>query len=315
MRLSYRELGVLVYLLDQKEGWQVRSDQLSKGEGREGREAIRKVLNKLASLGYYRMERRRLLDGKFVMGTAVSEQPVEQWVKDHEIFSTKSNPAVPVVEQPDGSFLVEYPDGTYGSDGFEPDLDLGEEPPAEPEPEEEHPSGEALAPAAVKDTAAAAPKKARRPRRTSAQKAADDAEKAQAAQQKEEEKTRLDAAAEEVAKWWWEHAKTHLGAFVGKTNGYLAMRAMVRRALEAGYTQKQCASALQNARQHLPSPQQWQKALGIASNHIVPSQPNGRTPYSDAAAWGEQSSAPASTPAADASDDSDDATFGVIARP
>ncbi|MGY4935961.1 hypothetical protein ACWD7T_33695, partial [Streptomyces sp. 900116325] len=138
-RLSFRALGLLIYLLDQKEGWQVRSDQLSKGEGREGRGAVRTALRELAANGYYRLERRRLRNGKCVMGTAVSEYPVEQWIKDNEIFSTASDPAVPVVEQEDGTFLVEYPDGSLGSDGFEPAPHDDEEPPAdsEPAPEEE----------------------------------------------------------------------------------------------------------------------------------------------------------------------------------
>ncbi|MFE6639490.1 hypothetical protein ACFVFT_38750 [Streptomyces tendae] len=307
-RLSYRALGLLVYLLDQKEGWQVRAEQLSKGEGREGREAIRTALRELQVAGHYRLERRRLRNGKCVMGTALSGTPLEQWVRDHEVFSTQKDPAVPVIEQEDGTFLVQYPDGSLGSDGFEPDPYADEEPPADDEPEE---------PAAAEEPPAAPPKK-RRPRRTAAQKAADDAAKAAAAEKKAEEKAALDAAAEEVAKWWWAHAEQHLGRYVGKNNGYLAMRGMVRKALEAGYTQRQCAEALQNTRKHLPSAQQWQTALGVVTNHIIPSQPTGRIPYSDKATWGEHSDAPPTTPGdtpSTTADDSDNATFGVIARP
>ncbi|MCG8971728.1 hypothetical protein [Streptomyces sp. CL12-4] len=309
-RLSYRALGLLVYLLDQKEGWQVRAEQLSKGEGREGREAIRTALRELQVEGHYRLERRKLRNGKCVMGTALSGTPLEQWVRDHEVFSTQKDPAVPVIEQEDGTFLVQYPDGSLGSDGFEPDPQDNEEPPADPEPEpQETPAEEPPAPT---------PKK-RRPRRTSAQKAADDAEKAAAAEKKAAEKAALDAAAEEVAKWWWEDAEKTLGRYVGKTNGYVAMRGMVRNALEKGYTQRQCADALRHARRHLPSAQQWQTALGIASNHIIPNQPNGRVPYSDEATWGRHGDAPPNTAGGDTpstpTDDSDDATFGVVARP
>ncbi|MEU9354976.1 hypothetical protein AB0D65_29275 [Streptomyces griseoloalbus] len=311
-RLSYRALGLLVYLLDQKEGWQVRAEQLSQGEGREGREAIRTALRELQVAGHYRLERRRLRNGKCVMGTALSGTPLEQWVRDHEVFSTQKDPAVPVIEQEDGTFLVQYPDGSLGSDGFEPDPYADEEPPADEEPE---------GPAAAEEPAAeeppAEPKK-RRPRRTSAQKAADDAAKKAAAEKKAEEKAALDAAAEAVAKWWWEDAEQHLGKYVGKNNGYLAMRGMVRKALEAGYTQRQCADALRHARKHLPSAQQWQTALGVVTNHIIPSQPNGRVPYSDEATWGRQGDAPntsgGDTPSTPTTD-SDDATFGVIARP
>lgn len=316
-RISYRALGLLGYLLDQKEGWQVRSDQLSKGEGREGRGAVRTTLRELAEHGYYRLERRRLRNGKCVMGTAISEYPVEQWEEDHKIFYSPSDPAVPVVEQEDGTFLVEYPDGTFGSDGFEPDPSDDEEPPADPEPEdEEEATGEDAAeePPAAPEKPAAHP---RRTRRTSAQKAADDEEKAAEKKRKDEEKATLAAAADEVAKWWWEDAEKHFGPYVGKTNGYVAMRGMVRNALEKGYTQRQCADALRHARQWLPSAQQWQNALGVASNHIIPSQPTGRIPYSDKATWGDQSDAPPSTPGdtpSTTADDSDNATFGVIAR-
>ncbi|MGX1268123.1 hypothetical protein [Streptomyces phaeoluteigriseus] len=307
-RISYRAMALLVFLLDQAEGWQVRSDQLAKGEGREGRAAVRTALRELATHGYYRLERRRLRNGKCVMGTAVSGTSVPQWVEDHKIFSTVSNPAVPVVEQEDGTFLVEYPDGTLGSDGFTPDTH-DEEPAADPEPEPEE------EPAAEEEPPAAPPKPARRPRRTPAQKAADDAEKEAEAKQKAEEKTALDQAAEEVAKWWWAHAEEHLGKYVGKNNGYVAMRSQVRKALEVGYTQRQCANALLAARKHFPSAQQWQNALGVASNHIIPSQTNGRAPYSDAATWGATPDASPKGPASTDAEDTDDATFGVVTRP
>jgi hypothetical protein len=315
--ISFRALGLLTYLLDQKKGWQVRSDQLSKGEGREGRGAVRTALRELAENGYYRLERRRLRTGKCVMGTSVSEYPIEQWIRDHEVFSTASDPAVPVVEQEDGTFLVEYPDGTFGSDGFTPDpFDDDEEPPADLEPE-----GEEVDATAAEEPPAAPKKPAARPRRTRRtpeQKTADDAEKEAEKARQAEEKAALDAAAEKVAKWWWEDAEKHLGKYVGKNNGYLAMRGMVKKALEAGYTQRQCADALRHARKHLPSAQQWQTALGVISNHIIPSQPNGRVPYSDKATWGHPSDAPTPTPddtPSTTADDSDDATFGVIARP
>ncbi|MFK0159105.1 hypothetical protein ACIQVK_44430 [Streptomyces sp. NPDC090493] len=316
--ISFRALGLLTYLLDQKKGWQVRSDQLSKGEGREGRGAVRTALRELAEHGYYRLERRRLRTGKCVMGTAVSEYPIDQWIQDHKIFSSASDPAVPVVEQEDGSFLVEYPDGTFGSDGFTPDPFDDEEPPADPEPDpEEEPADDDASDAEEQPAAPPEGKPARRTRRTSAQKAADDAEKEAAAAKKAEEKAALGKAADAVATWWWADAETHLGKYVGKTNGYVAMRGMVAKALEAGYTQRQCADALRHARKHLPSAQQWQTALGVVTNHIIPSQANGRVPYSDKATWGQQSDAPPSSPdntPQTTADDSDDATFGVIAR-
>ncbi|MEU9495820.1 hypothetical protein AB0D73_29085 [Streptomyces sp. NPDC048215] len=319
--LTYRALGLLTYLLDQKEGWQVRSDQLSKGEGREGREAIRTALRELARKGYYRLERRRFRSGQCAMGTAVSVLPIEQWVKDYEVFGTSKNPAVPVVEQEDGSFLVEYPDGTFGSDGFtadpadeEPPADLGPEPGEQPKPvaAPSKPEPEPAAPAK--------PVRKRRTRRTAEQKQADDEAKAAEAEKKAAMKKALDDAAESVAKWWWAHAEKHLGAYVGQKKGYVAMRTQVRSALETGYTQKECGLALQSAKKHWPSAQQWQHALGIVTKNIQPSQPFGRVAYSDVATWGVPSQGSSSlqgdsqtTPSA-VNDDADDATFGVIAR-
>ncbi|MFD9190434.1 hypothetical protein ACFWCA_19650 [Streptomyces phaeochromogenes] len=312
-RLSYRALGLLTYLLDQKEGWVVRSEQLCQGEGREGRAAVRTALRELATEGHYRLERRHLLNGKMAMGTAISEAPKQQWVKDNDLFGSKRDPAVPVVQQPDGTFLVQYPDGTFGPDGFESGLAEGRPVVPEEEPEAEGQS-------APKEGASAAPPKSARTRRNAVQKAAADQAKSDAAEQKAAEKKGLDAAAEEVASWWWGDAQGNFGPYVGKTNGYVAMRGMVRRALVKGYTQRNCADALRHARQYLPSAQQWQNALGVATGNIVPAQRSGRIAYSDEATWGHRGEgspvpgspeAPHPTPA----DDSDDATFGVRARP
>ncbi|MFE7072541.1 hypothetical protein ACFU96_20920 [Streptomyces sp. NPDC057620] len=312
-RLSYRALGLLTYLLDQKDGWVVRSEQLCQGEGREGRAAVRTALRELAAEGHYRLERRQLLSGKMAMGTAISEVSKERWVKDNELFGSKKDRAVPVVQQPDGTFLVQYPDGTLGPDGFE--SDAAEEPPVVPEQEPEAEEKPAL-----KEKAQAAPPKPARVRRTAAQKAADGRAKSDAAEQKTAEEKALDAAAEEVASWWWGDAQENFGPYVGKTNGYVAMRSMVRRALVKGYTQRNCADALRHARQYLPSAQQWQNALGVATGNIVPAQRNGRIAYSDEATWGhrsDNSAVPGSSeaPHPTTGDGSDDATFGVRARP
>ncbi|MFI5990306.1 hypothetical protein ACIBAC_00430 [Streptomyces sp. NPDC051362] len=303
--ISFRALGLLTYLLDQKEGWQVRSDQLSKGEGREGREAVRTALRELAAKGYYRLERRRLRTGKVVMGTSVAEYPVPQWVADHAVFSAANAPAVPVVEQADGSFLVEYPDGTLGSDGFEPDPRDEEPPaPAEEEAEQEAPTASEEPPAAP----------TRRPRRTSEQKAADDAKTQAEKDEKAAEKAELDAAAEEVAKWWWEEAEKRYGPYAGGNNAYVALRKQIRNALAKKYTKNQCGKALIQAAVHWPSAQQWQRALGIVTNRNVPTRTNGAVPYNDAATWGNHGETPPGTPDSHEHDDSDDATFGVVNR-
>lgn len=301
-RLSYRELGLLTYLLDQSEDWQVRSEQLSQGEGREGRDAVRKSLHRLAACGYYRLERRRFRNGKTAMGTAISDHPVEQWATDYVTFGNKLD--IPVVEQEDGTFCVKYADGTLGSDGFDVAPE-DVEPPAEEEPEEEPAAGEPEPSAAApKDTSTTQPAKKTSTQKTAAQ------EKAATAEEKAAQEKAADAAARKVATWWWDHAEKHLGKYVGQRGGFMAVVAMVRRALDAGYSQQECAKALQHARKHFPAAQQWQDALGVVTNHIQPQQRSGRIPYSDSATWGTTNDAPSQTP----TDDADDATFGVVAR-
>ncbi|MBK3644477.1 hypothetical protein [Streptomyces sp. MBT33] len=315
-RLSYRELGLLTYLLDQSEDWQVRSEQLSQGEGREGRDAVRKSLHRLAVCGYYRLERRRFRNGKTAMGTAISDHPVTQWAADYETFGKKLD--IPVVEQEDGTFRVKYADGTLGSDGFDADAD-GAEPPVDHEPEEsaaeEEPRRPAPAVAAAVPPAKPSPKKdTETPTKTAEEKEAEAAQKAA-------EKALLDADAEEVAKWWWAEAETRFGKYVGDKRAYIAMRKQVRNALEKDYTKNQCGRALIRAGKHWPSAQQWQDALGVVTNHIQPRQANGRVPYSDGSTWGLQNDGPASVPGDTGAppstpiDDADDATFGVLVRP
>lgn len=113
-RLSYRARGVLAFLLDMPDGWDVRSEVLA-AQSTEGRDAIRSALRELRTYGYYRLERRRTRAGRTVMGTAVSEEPVESWASEYAEFGER---AVPVIEQPDGSFRVQRKDGSLTEDGF-----------------------------------------------------------------------------------------------------------------------------------------------------------------------------------------------------
>lgn len=307
-RLKYADLGLLTYLLDQSEEWQVRSEQLSKGEGREGRDAVRKMLHRLASCGYYRLERRRFRTGKTAMGTAVSDHPVDQWAADYVTFGEQLD--IPVVEQEDGTFRVKYPDGTLGTDGFDtPDASTA--PSAGDEPEEPADAVEPATPAKVPTATAAKrvpPARKAAPPKKSAQK------KAEEAAQKAAEKALLDADAEEVAAWWWAEAEQRFGPYVGDKKGFLAMRMQVRNALAKNYTKNQCGKALIRAERHWPSAQQWQNALGIVTNHIQPGTRDGRVPYSDSATWGATNEA-LSTATVGADLDADDATFGVVERP
>ncbi|MFE0058642.1 hypothetical protein [Streptomyces sp. NPDC059003] len=280
-RLSYRALGLLTYCLDQSDSWNVRSEQLSRGEGREGRDAVRKALHELAAHGYYRLEKRRFLDGKNVMGAAISEYPNEQWAKDYVTFDASLT--IPVDEQDDGSFLVRYPDETLGSDGFPP-------------------ASEAAAP----DEAPAAntPKPKKRPRKTPpaaarsvakkkiVQRNAPAADEPRAEAEGPTKAAKEKTPAQEVATWYYEHASKHLGPYAGKQKSgwYFGLVKLGQQALDAEYTQRQVAKAFQRTGVHFPTAHQFQRALSDERNNKpMPAQYGGRpAPYSDAATWGTE---------------------------
>ncbi|MFD3514930.1 hypothetical protein [Streptomyces sp. NPDC058657] len=302
-RISFRALGVLTYCLDQSDGWKVRSEQLSRGEGREGRDAVRKAFHELAAHGYYRLEKRRFVDGKTAMGAAISEYPVEQWAADYVTFG--GNLDIPVVEQRDGSFLVRYPDDSFGPDGFAPNEEptapdtepAAEEPEPEPQPEpepEEKP---------VKIPPAAA--------RSAAKKRAQKEE----APQGETKEPKKKSPGEEVASWYYDHAVKHLGPYAGKAKSgwYFALVKLSKQALDADYTKQQVAKAFQRTGVHFPSAHQFQRALSDERNNKpMPAQYGGRpAPYSDAATWGADAVGRQFSPSTPDHLD-DDATFGIV---
>jgi len=112
-RLSFKARGILAYLLDKPAGWDVRSVSIA-ADSPDGKAAVQAGLRELARAGYYRIERRRLLDGRLVTGTAVSEEPVASWASEYAEYQGP----VPVVQQPDGSFQVRRKDGSLTGDGF-----------------------------------------------------------------------------------------------------------------------------------------------------------------------------------------------------
>ncbi|NML55195.1 hypothetical protein HHL19_35280 [Streptomyces sp. R302] len=316
--LSFRALGVLAFLADQAEGWNVRSEQLSRGEGREGRAAVRSALRELAEAGYYRLERRRLIGGKHVMGTAISRVPQPEWARQHALFSAGQDSIVPipVVEQEDGSFRVIYPDGGPGLEVDGAPLET-EQPEDKPQP----PVAARKAPPAVRTKPVAAPKPSDAGRPWTSPECARylgiqpaewrklvsdgyvpehtgmkgaktkvwNPEVVKLVDLKEihAKRARLLQAASAVADWWWKDAAEHIGPYVGRANGYLAVRGMIEKALRANYTQMQCAKALRKVRQYVPSAQQWQNALSAMSGHKG-AVPGGRETYDDAATWGVQ---------------------------
>ena len=80
----------------------------------DGKAAVQSGLRELARLGYYRIERRRLLDGRLMTGTAVSEEPLASWAAEYAEYQGP----VPVIQQPDGSFQVKRKNGSLSGDGF-----------------------------------------------------------------------------------------------------------------------------------------------------------------------------------------------------
>src|SRR5258707_5031400 len=112
-RLSFKARGILAYLLDKPAGWHVRSVAIA-ADSPDGKAAVQAGLRELAQVGYYRIERRRLLDGRLVTGTAVSEEPVASWAEEYAEYQGR----VPVVQQHDGSCQVLRKDGSMTGDGF-----------------------------------------------------------------------------------------------------------------------------------------------------------------------------------------------------
>lgn len=73
-RLSYRALGLLVYLLDKPDNWRVEAAQLARGRT-EGRDAVRAALMELAEAGYLVRQRRQNDGGQWITETFLYETP------------------------------------------------------------------------------------------------------------------------------------------------------------------------------------------------------------------------------------------------
>lgn len=111
-RISYRALGILTELLSHEEGWVVRTKDLGKRR-KEGTDAVAAALRELAAAGYYRVERRRYPSGKFSMGTAIADYPIDAWAED---FKRYPRGGVPVRVDDNGNVL----DEPAGTDSPEP---------------------------------------------------------------------------------------------------------------------------------------------------------------------------------------------------
>jgi len=80
-KLSFRSLGVLVYILSKPDDWTVRAEQLAKTHV-EGRDAVRTSLDELEAAGYLVRQSWRTADGTFASEAVVYDSP-----KNHGITS------------------------------------------------------------------------------------------------------------------------------------------------------------------------------------------------------------------------------------
>jgi len=114
--LSFAERGILAHLLDRPVNWQVRAEFLASESDRDGVERIKTALRALRKQGHYRLERRRSLDGRYAMGTSISEEQVPAWI---EQYAEYGNTPIPLVQQPDRTWWVRRGDGSFTPDDFD----------------------------------------------------------------------------------------------------------------------------------------------------------------------------------------------------
>lgn len=95
--LTWRARGVLAYLLSRPEGWSTSAERLAamSPKGKEGRDAMRAVLNELEAAGYVRREKTQDSRGRWSTTLVVYDYP-EQPVPAVE--PAKIAPEPPVVE-------------------------------------------------------------------------------------------------------------------------------------------------------------------------------------------------------------------------
>jgi hypothetical protein len=75
-RLSFKALGVLVWLLDHPDDWQIDTAQIGRLGRKEGRDAVRSAMRELEDHGYVHRRKYRNERGQWVHETVVYESPL-----------------------------------------------------------------------------------------------------------------------------------------------------------------------------------------------------------------------------------------------
>jgi hypothetical protein len=99
--LSFRARGVIVWLLDKPDGWEVRSTAIA-AAGTEGRDAVRTALRELEIAGYITRARLQLDDGRWVTETTIYECPCDNPIAQSEADSLPKTDSQASVDQPSG---------------------------------------------------------------------------------------------------------------------------------------------------------------------------------------------------------------------
>lgn len=118
-RLSYRSLGILVYLLSRTPEWRCWvPDLIRRTGGRgDGRDGIRSSLRQLRELGFASLVRQRLSNGRFRSVYHVFDDPAKNDQQDIGLTirlkpeTAEPSPVDPALEQPASEKAVTYEDG------------------------------------------------------------------------------------------------------------------------------------------------------------------------------------------------------------
>lgn len=97
--LSFRALGILVYVLSKPDNWVVRSEQLAESHA-EGRDAVRTALEHLELAGYVKRDKVQDRRGRWVTETVFYDRPFDRNLDDCTTEAGFPGVGSPVVGEP-----------------------------------------------------------------------------------------------------------------------------------------------------------------------------------------------------------------------